>query len=95
MVREENITFDDVSAVVDAGAQAGVAQARTSLYRKRFWAWRTQRASSMTTREDVVYFTLASLSKVSAKKPPVILIQNFWYVKTILMKWLAMSLKMW
>ena len=47
MVREENITFDDVSAVVDAGAQAGVL-----LKQER------NVPSSMTTREDVVYFTL-------------------------------------
>lgn len=59
MVREENITFDDVSAVVDAGAQAGVLLKQEHHFIENVFELEERNVpSSMTTREDVVYFTL-------------------------------------
>lgn len=59
MVREENITFDDVSAVVDAGAQAGVLLKQEHHFIENVFELEERNvSSSMTTREDVVYFTL-------------------------------------
>nr|WP_312385137.1 hemolysin family protein [Moraxella sp. CTOTU47579] len=59
MVREENITFDDVSAVVDAGAQAGVLLKQEHHFIENVFELEERNVpSSMTTREDVVYFIL-------------------------------------
>lgn len=59
MVREENITFDDVSAVVDAGAQAGVLLKQEHHFIENVFELEERNVpSSMTTRENVVYFTL-------------------------------------
>ena len=59
MVREENITFDDVSAVVDAGAQARVLLKQEHHFIENVFELEERNVpSSMTTREDVVYFTL-------------------------------------
>ena len=59
MVREENITFDDVSAVVDAGAHAGVLLKQEHHFIENVFELEERNVpSSMTTREDVVYFTL-------------------------------------
>ncbi|ELA09046.1 putative hemolysin-like protein [Moraxella macacae 0408225] len=57
-IREENITFDDVSAIVDAGAQAGVVlQQEQHFIENVFELEERTVASSMTLREDVVFFT--------------------------------------
>lgn len=57
--REDNITFDDISAVVDAGAQAGVLQQQEHHFIENVFELEERTVpSSMTTRENVVYFTL-------------------------------------
>ncbi|WP_323841046.1 MULTISPECIES: hemolysin family protein [unclassified Moraxella] len=57
--REDNITFDDVSAIVDAGAQAGVVLQQEQHFIENVFELEERTVpSSMTTREDVVYFTL-------------------------------------
>lgn len=57
--RKDNITFDDVSAIVDAGAQAGVVlQQERHFIENVFELEERTVPSSMTVREDVVYFCL-------------------------------------
>lgn len=57
--REENITFDDISAVMDAGAQAGVLQKQEHHFIENVFELEERNVpSSMTTRENVVFFTL-------------------------------------
>lgn len=57
--REDNITFDDVSAIVDAGAQAGVVLQQEQHFIENVFELEERTVpSSMTVREDVVYFTL-------------------------------------
>ena len=57
--REDNITFDDISAVMDAGAQAGVLQKQEHHFIENVFELEERNVpSSMTTRENVVYFTL-------------------------------------
>lgn len=57
--REDNITFDDISAVMDAGAQAGVLQKQEHHFIENVFELEERTVpSSMTTRENVVYFTL-------------------------------------
>ncbi|MDO5650810.1 MAG: hemolysin family protein [Moraxella sp.] len=57
--REENITFDDVSAIMDAGAQAGVVLQQEQHFIENVFELEERTVpSSMTVREDVVYFTL-------------------------------------
>lgn len=68
-VREENITFDDVSAVVDAGAQAGVLLKQEHHFIENVFELEERNVpSSMTTREDVVYFTLDESADSIRKK---------------------------
>nr|WP_218955229.1 MULTISPECIES: hemolysin family protein [unclassified Acinetobacter] len=58
-VRDDNITFDDISAVMDAGAQAGVLQKQEHHFIENVFELEERNVpSSMTTRENVVYFTL-------------------------------------
>lgn len=58
-VREENITFDDVSAIMDAGAEAGVVLQQEQHFIENVFELEERTVpSSMTVREDVVYFTL-------------------------------------
>ncbi|MDO4441086.1 MAG: hemolysin family protein [Moraxella sp.] len=58
-VREESITFDDVSAIVDAGAEAGVVLQQEQHFIENVFELEERTVpSSMTVREDVVYFTL-------------------------------------
>ena len=58
-VRDDQITFDDVYAVVDAGAQAGVLQQQEHhLIENVFELESRTLPSSMTPREQVVFFTL-------------------------------------
>lgn len=57
--RDDNITFDDISAVVDAGAQAGVLQKQEHHFIENVFELEERNVpSSMTIREEVVYFTL-------------------------------------
>lgn len=57
--REDSITFDDVSAIVDAGAQAGVVLQQEQHFIENVFELEERTVpSSMTVREDVVYFTL-------------------------------------
>jgi CBS domain containing-hemolysin-like protein len=57
--RDDNITFDDISAVMDAGAQAGVLLKQEHHFIENVFELEERNVpSSMTTRENVVYFTL-------------------------------------
>ena len=57
--RDDNITFDDISAVMDAGAQAGVLQKQEHHFIENVFELEERNVpSSMTTRENVVFFTL-------------------------------------
>ncbi|UNU72536.1 hemolysin family protein [Moraxella nasovis] len=57
--REDNITFDDVSAIVDAGAEAGVVLQQEQHFIENVFELEERTVpSSMTVREDVVFFTL-------------------------------------
>lgn len=57
--RHDEITFDDISAMVDAGAQAGVLQHQEHhLIANVFELEERTLPSSMTSRESIVYFTL-------------------------------------
>ncbi len=72
--REDNLTFDDISAVVDAGAQAGVLQQQEHHFIENVFELEERTVpSSMTTREHVVYFTLkeseASIRQKIAEYP--------------------------
>ncbi len=56
---DDNITFDDISAVMDAGAQAGVLQKQEHHFIENVFELEERNVpSSMTTRENVVFFTL-------------------------------------
>ena len=82
MVREENITFDDVSAVVDAGAQAGVLLKQEHHFIENVFELEERNVpSSMTTREDVVYFTLGESEQSIRQK-----IANYPYSKFLVCK---------
>ncbi|MFT4021851.1 MAG: hemolysin family protein, partial [Acinetobacter sp.] len=72
--RDDNITFDDISAVMDAGAQAGVLQKQEHHFIENVFELEERTVpSSMTTRENVVYFTLkeseASIRQKLAEYP--------------------------
>jgi len=82
MVREENITFDDVSAVVDAGAQAGVLLKQEHHFIENVFELEERNVpSSMTTRENVVYFTLGESEQSIRQK-----IANYPYSKFLVCK---------
>ena len=82
MVREENITFDDVSAVVDAGAQAGALLKQEHHFIENVFELEERNVpSSMTTREDVVYFTLGESEQSIRQK-----IANYPYSKFLVCK---------
>lgn len=58
--REDNITFDDISAVVEAGAQAGVLQQQEQHFIKNVFELESRLVSScMTTRDSVVFINLS------------------------------------
>ncbi len=58
-IRDDNITFDDISAVMAAGAHAGVLQKQEHHFIENVFELEERNVpSSMTTRENVVYFTL-------------------------------------
>ena len=57
--REDNITFDDISAAMDAGALAGVLQKQEQHFIENVFELEERNVpSSMTTRENVVFFIL-------------------------------------
>ncbi|MGP1607164.1 MAG: hemolysin family protein [Moraxella sp.] len=57
--REDSITFDDVSAIMEAGAEAGVVlQQEQHLIENVFELEERTVPSSMTARDDVVFFTM-------------------------------------
>ena len=59
MTREDRITFDEISAVVEAGAQAGVLQKQEQHFIENVFELESRSVTStMTTRENVVFFTL-------------------------------------
>lgn len=58
-IRNDQLTFDDISAMVDAGAQAGVLQQQEHHVIENVFELESRTVtSSMTPRESVVYFTL-------------------------------------
>jgi CBS domain containing-hemolysin-like protein len=73
-IRDDNITFADISAVMDAGAQAGVLQKQEHHFIENVFELEERNVpSSMTTRENVVFFTLkeseASIRQKLAEYP--------------------------
>lgn len=57
--REDNITFDDISAVVEAGAKAGVLQQQEQHFIENVFELESRLVSScMTTRDSVVFIDL-------------------------------------
>lgn len=57
--REDNITFDDISAVVEAGAQAGVLQQQEQHFIENVFELESRLVSScMTTRDNVVFINM-------------------------------------
>lgn len=58
--REDNITFDDISAVVEAGAQAGVLQQQEQHFIENVFELESRLVSScMTNRDSVVFINLS------------------------------------
>ncbi|CAM5395967.1 hemolysin family protein [Eoetvoesiella caeni] len=58
--REDNITFDDISAVVEAGAKAGVLQQQEQHFIENVFELESRLVSScMTTRDSVVFIDLS------------------------------------
>lgn len=56
-VRQDNMTSEDIVAVVDAGAQAGVLKAQEQYLIENIFDMQERRVtSSMTTRESIIYF---------------------------------------
>lgn len=73
-IRDDNITFADISAVMDAGAQAGVLQKQEHHFIENVFELEERNVpSSMTTRENVIFFTLkeseASIRQKLAEYP--------------------------
>jgi len=59
MTREDRITFDEISAVVEAGAQAGVLQKQEQHFIENVFELESRAVTStMTTRENIVFFDL-------------------------------------
>jgi CBS domain containing-hemolysin-like protein len=59
MTREDRITFDEISAVVEAGAQAGVLQKQEQHFIENVFELESRAVTSTTTtRDNVVFFTL-------------------------------------
>ncbi|XID74404.1 hemolysin family protein [Alkanindiges sp. WGS2144] len=73
-IRDDNLTFDDISAIVDAGAQAGVLQQQEHHFIENVFELESRTVpSSMTTRENVVFFSIkeseGSIRKKIAEYP--------------------------
>ena len=59
MTREDSITFDEISAAVEAGAQAGVLQKQEQHFIENVFELESRSVvSAMTNRDSVVYFNL-------------------------------------
>jgi CBS domain containing-hemolysin-like protein len=59
ITREDRITFDEISAVVEAGAQAGVLQKQEQHFIENVFELESRAVTStMTVRDSIVYFTL-------------------------------------
>lgn len=60
LVREERITYDDIFAMVDAGAEAGIVQKKEHSLIENIFELESRWVSSiMTTRDSIVYLTIS------------------------------------
>ncbi|NIE96869.1 hemolysin family protein [Acinetobacter sp. C26M] len=67
--RDDSMTFDDISAIVNAGAQAGVLQKQEHHFIENVFELEERTVpSSMTARENIVYFTLDEAEKSIRQK---------------------------
>lgn len=67
--RDDNLTFDDISAIVDAGAQSGVLQQQEHHFIENVFELESRTVpSSMTTRENVVFFSIKESEDSIRKK---------------------------
>lgn len=74
LTREESITYDDIFAMVDAGAEAGVVQKKEHSLIENIFELESRWVSSiMTTRDNIVYLTISegeeSIRKKIAEEP--------------------------
>ena len=74
LTREESITYDDIFAMVDAGAEAGVVQKKEHSLIENIFELESRWVSSiMTTRDNIVYLTVSegeeSIRKKIAEEP--------------------------
>ncbi len=68
-IRDDNLTFDDISAIMDAGAQAGVLQQQEHHFIENVFELESRTVpSSMTTRENVVFFNIKESEESIRKK---------------------------
>lgn len=69
LTREESITYDDIVAMVDAGAEAGVVQKKEHSLIENIFELESRWVSSiMTTRDNIVYLTLSEDEETIRKK---------------------------
>lgn len=67
--RDDNLTFDDISAIVDAGALSGVLQQQEHHFIENVFELESRTVpSSMTTRENVVFFSITESEDSIRKK---------------------------
>ncbi len=67
--REDSITFDEISAAVEAGAQAGVLQKQEQHFIENVFELESRSVvSAMTNRDSVVYFTLTETEESIRQK---------------------------
>lgn len=92
MVRKDDITSDDIYAVVEAGALAGVLRKQEhELIENVFELESRTVPSSMTSRESIIWFDLhEDEQRPEEKGTPNIRTQNFWCVMKISTTSLAM-----
>ncbi|SQJ31056.1 membrane protein [Salmonella enterica subsp. enterica serovar Thompson] len=84
MVRKDDITSDDIYAVVEAGALAGVLRKQEhELIENVFELESRTVPSSMTSRESIIWFDLHEDEQSLKKRSPNIRTQNFWCVMKI------------
>ncbi len=88
MVRNDDITSDDIYAVVEAGALAGVLRKQEhELIENVFELESRTVPSSMTSRENVIYFDLRESEDSIKDKISTHPHSNSWYVMATLTKW--------
>lgn len=69
LTREESITYDDIVAMVDAGAEAGVVQKKEHSLIENIFELESRWVSSiMTTRDNIVYLTISEDEETIRKK---------------------------